>query len=60
MYKTTATTAQLEDWLKAHPADHPMRPTIEADLRNKLKEAQNERPIERDTFDLREHNFHNQ
>jgi hypothetical protein len=48
---------QLEDWLKKFPADHPMRPVIEADLR-KAKESQIDRPIERDTFDLREHNFH--
>lgn len=49
---------QLEDWLKTHPADHPMRPVVEADLR-KAKESQYERPIERDTFDLREHNIYN-
>lgn len=48
---------ELETWLKKFPADHPMRPVVEADLR-KLKEEQSEHPIERDTFDLREHNFY--
>jgi len=51
--------AQLEEWLKKFPADHPMRPVVEGDLR-KLKEDQQEsRPIERDTLDLREHQFYN-
>lgn len=50
--------AQLEEWLKKFPADHPMRPVVESDLR-KLKEQEEHRPIERDTFDLREHNFYN-
>lgn len=55
--ETTTKIAQLEDWLKKFPADHPMRPVVEADL-IKVKEADFERPIERDTFDLRNHNFH--
>jgi hypothetical protein len=48
---------QLEDWLKNNPFDHPLRQDIETDLR-KLKEVQDERPIERDTFDLYEHKFY--
>ena len=48
--------AELEQWLRDNP-DHGTRTTIETDLR-KLKEAQTDRPIERDTFDLREHNFY--
>lgn len=47
--------AELEQWLKDNP-NHPDRTTVEADLR-KLK--QESIPIERDTFDLREHNFYN-
>jgi hypothetical protein len=49
--------AELESWLKQFPADHPMRSVIEADLR-KLKEEENSIPIERDTFDFREHNIY--
>ncbi len=55
--ETTTKITQLEEWLKKFPADHPMRPVVEADLR-KVKEAEFTRPIERDTFDLRNHNFH--
>lgn len=47
--------AQLKEWLRDNP-NHPDRTTVETDLR-KLKEES--RPIERDTFDLREHNFYN-
>jgi hypothetical protein len=48
--------AELEQWLQDNP-NHPNRTTIETDLR-KLKEEQVGRNYERDTFDLREHNFH--
>ena len=48
--------AELERWLRDNP-NHENRTTIETDLR-KLKEAQNERPIERDTFDIRELNIY--
>jgi hypothetical protein len=48
--------AELEQWLQDNP-NHESRTTIETDLR-KLKETQHERPIERDTFDLYDHNFH--
>lgn len=48
--------AELEDWLRDNP-NHPDRTIVEADLR-KLKDEQFSIPIERDTFDLREHNFH--
>lgn len=49
---------ELEQWLRDNP-NHENRTIIETDLR-KLKEDQQEsRPIERDTFDLREHNFYN-
>jgi len=49
--------AILEKWLRDNP-NHENRPTIQTDLR-KLKEKQVSRPIERDTFDMREHNFYN-
>lgn len=48
--------AELEQWLRDNP-NHENRGLIEFDLR-KLKEATASIPIERDTFDLREHNFH--
>lgn len=48
--------AELEQWLRDNP-NHDNRTVIETDLR-KLKEEQFTRPIERDTFDLRNHNFH--
>lgn len=51
--------AQLENWLKKFPADHPMRPVVEADLRKAKEDQPDSMPIERDTFDLREHNFYN-
>jgi hypothetical protein len=51
--------AELEQWLRDNPSHHSNRPTIESDLR-KLKEAQLSRTYERDTFDLRNHNFHSQ
>lgn len=57
MTQETTKITQLEDWQKKFPADHPMRPVVEADLR-KAKEAKSDHPIERDTFDLREHNFY--
>lgn len=47
--------ADLEQWLRDNP-NHENRTMIETDLR-KLKEES--RPFERDTFDLREHNFYN-
>ena len=48
----------LENWLKQFPADHPMRPIIESDLR-KLKESQPARTYEQDTFDIQNHNIYN-
>ena len=48
--------AELEHWLIDNP-EHESRTLIETDLR-KLKEAQDERPIERDTFDFRELNLY--
>lgn len=49
--------AELEQWLRDNP-NHENRTIIETDLR-KLKEDQQEsRTIERDTFDLREHQFY--
>ena len=48
--------AELEQWLRDNP-NHEMRTTIESDLRN-LKESDTPtRTFERDTFDLRNHNF---
>ena len=49
--------AELTQWLQDNP-NHADRALIEADLR-KYKEQQISRPIERDTFDLRSHNFYN-
>jgi hypothetical protein len=49
--------SELEQWLRDNP-NHANRTTIETDLR-KLKEEQFGRTHERDTFDLREHNFYN-
>lgn len=49
--------AQLKEWLRDNP-NHPDRTTVETDLR-KLQEANAPRTYERDTFDLREHNFYN-
>lgn len=48
--------AELEQWLRDNP-NHENRTMIETDLR-KLTESQAGRTYERDTFDLREHNFH--
>lgn len=48
--------ADLEQWLKDNP-NHPDRTTVETDLR-KLQEVNTPRAYERDTFDLREHNFY--
>ena len=48
--------AELEQWLRDNP-NHANRTIIETDLR-KLKEQQLGRTYERDTFDLRNHNFH--
>jgi hypothetical protein len=47
---------ELEQWLRDNP-NHANRTIIETDLR-KLKEEQLGRTYERDTFDLREHNFY--
>lgn len=48
--------AELEQWLRDNP-NHENRTMIETDLR-KLTESQAGRTYERDTFDLREHNFY--
>lgn len=50
--------AELEQWLRDNP-NHENRTMIETDLR-KLTEQQHGRTYERDTFDLREHNFQSQ
>lgn len=49
--------ATLEQWLQDNP-NHPDRVRIETDLR-KLRDEWESQPIERDTFDLREHQFYN-
>ena len=51
--------AELEQWLIDNHSEHIARPQIEADLRNAKQEMEqlNEWPIERDTFDIREHQF---
>lgn len=48
--------AELEQWLRDNP-NHENRTIIESDLR-KLKEENIPRTYERDTFDLREHQFY--
>lgn len=48
--------AQLEQWLQDNP-NHADRVRIEADLR-KLRDEWESQPIERDTLDLREHQFY--
>lgn len=48
---------ELEQWLRDNSPEHEARPQIEADLR-RLREQAKPRTIERDTFDLREHNFY--
>lgn len=50
--------AELEQWLRDNP-NHTNRTLIETDLR-KLKEQPQGRTYERDTFDLRNHNFNSQ
>jgi regulator of sirC expression with transglutaminase-like and TPR domain len=57
LQQTQNKITELEFWLENNP-NHPDRTTIETDLR-KLKEEQIGRSHERDTFDLREHNFYN-
>lgn len=52
--------AELESWLKFNHAEHLGVATIQADLRKareELAELENERPFERDTFDIRNHEF---
>ena len=48
--------AELEQWLRDNP-NHEMRTTIESDLRNLKESDKQTRTYERDTFDLRNHNF---
>jgi hypothetical protein len=48
--------AELEQWLRDNP-NHEMRTTIESDLRNLKDRNTAKRTYERDTFDLRNHNF---
>lgn len=48
---------ELEQWLRDNP-NHDNRTIIESDLR-KLKESQQNRTLERDTFDLQNYNIYN-
>jgi hypothetical protein len=48
--------AELEQWLRDNP-NHEMRTTIESDLRKLKESGAPTRTYERDTFDLRNHNF---
>lgn len=48
---------ELEQWLRDNP-NHDNRTIIESDLR-KLKESQQNRTFERDTFDLQNYNIYN-
>lgn len=52
--------AELESWLKFNHSEHLGVSTIQADLRKakqELAELENPRTYERDTFDIREHDF---
>ena len=52
--------AELESWLKFNHSEHLGVATIQADLRKakeELAELENQRPFERDTFDIRNHQF---
>ena len=52
--------AELESWLKFNHSEHLGVATIQADLRKakeELAELENQRPFERDTFDIRNHEF---
>lgn len=57
LQQITNKIAELELWLMENP-NNENRTMIEQDLR-KLKEQLPAVPIERDTYDLREHNFYN-
>lgn len=50
--------AELEQWLRDNP-NHANRTTIETDLRKLREDHPESSPIERDTLDLREHQFYN-
>lgn len=52
--------AELEQWLIDNHSEHIARPQIEADLRKVKQELEqlDSWPIERDTFDIREHQFY--
>ena len=52
--------ATLEKWLSEHHPKDLQRPVIDADLRQarqNLHDLENPRTYERDTFDIRDHNF---
>jgi hypothetical protein len=52
--------AELEGWLKFNHAEHLSVVQIQTDLRKakeELAELQTSRSFERDTFDIRDHNF---
>lgn len=52
--------AELEQWLTDNHSEHIARPQIEGDLRKARQELEQlgNWPIERDTFDIREHQFY--
>lgn len=53
--------ADLEQWLTDNHSEHIARPQIESDLRKAKSDLANlkaNRTFERDTFDIREHNFY--
>lgn len=54
--------AEREAWLKFNHAEHLSVVSIQTDLRKlkeELAELQSNRSFERDTFDIRAHNFKN-
>lgn len=51
---------ELEQWLRDNHPEHELRPHKEAELRKineALEQSEGYRTFERDTFDIREHNF---
>lgn len=55
-----ARIVELESWLKFNHSEHLGVATIQADLRKakeELAQLESERPFERDTFDIRNHEY---
>lgn len=53
--------ADLEQWLQDNHSEHELRPYKEVELKKvneALAQIKDYRTFERDTFDIREHNFY--